>query len=334
MQSTDSPYATLRIRYDFLPKDFVEAGDGVLCAIVAEGSEEQRVLVTPRYQRQPDGQLMKLSTKDANDLVRQHYPRWVYHSPSRDIVLPAIPLNELQHVYRPTEQWPELLDRADRWSAVFRQLALLLKPLLANIGITGSHLAGAARAGSDIDLVAYGLTTFSQAQELLCQAAYFSSQAPPPLSELSESQWFESFVRRGCSDLTFAEYLWHEQRKRNKFSVDGIKIDLSCVDKPHWAVRNAGLKLGRVRAAGKVLDDTYAFTSPAVFALDHPTIKNIVVHTATYVGQAQVGELIEACGSLEVESNGAHRLVIGASREADGEFLKVVRGATSRSQLE
>jgi predicted nucleotidyltransferase len=57
--------------------------------------------------------------------------------------------------------------------------------------------------------------------------------------------------------------------------------------------------------------------------IDHPTIERILVFTATYVGQAQVGELIEAQGQVEVEPSGRQRLIVGSSREAHHEYLRV-----------
>ena len=45
---------------------------------------------------------------------------------------------------------------------------------------------------------------------------------------------------------------------------------------------------------------------------------------ATYTGQAVSGEVVEASGVLELGPADQQRLVIGTSREAQGEYLKVV----------
>jgi predicted nucleotidyltransferase len=332
MQTLTSKHGLLRRRYAYLPKDFVEAGDGLLCAVVAEGLESGRVLVSPRYLRGATGALRKLPTAEALQWVRNEYPRWMFHSPSRDVSLCGIPVEEVVRLHRPVDAWRAASNISPILAAVFHQLADTFQPLADELGLTGSHLIEAAGTESDIDLVVYGLENFALVQRLIANAIAAKSdqsenvndrQPPYALQELSESQWRTAYQRRDFSELTFAEYLWHEQRKRNKFSVAGIKVDVSCVDEPPLAAQHAGLKQGLATIGGRVTDATYAFASPAMWHIDHPTIERILVFTATYVGQAQVGELIEAQGQVEVEPSGRQRLIVGSSREAHHEYLRV-----------
>ena len=51
----------------------------------------------------------------------------------------------------------------------------------------------------------------------------------------------------------------------------------------------------------------------------------MVSFTATYIGQAKTGELIEARGKIEQNQHGVIRLVVGSSREAKDEYIKVLR---------
>ncbi len=327
MQPLEAQQVTLRQRYTYLPKDFVEARQGLLCAVVAEGLEFGRVLVTPRYLRSFDGALRKLDSLEALELVREHYPTWMFHSPSRDVLLPAIPVEELSRLHRPSDGWLTAPDREGSEATVFRQLASTFQTITTDVGLTGSYLIGAAGAESDMDLVVYGLKNFATAQRLVAtaigQGEQQENQQALPLQALTHAQWQTSYQRRGCSLLTFAEYLWHEQRKSNKFSVAGIKIDVSCVDETPPAAQHMGRKQGVAIIRGRVTDATYAFASPAMFAIDHPTIQRILVFTATYVGQARVGEMIEAQGQVEAEPSGALRLIVGSSREAPNEYLRV-----------
>ena len=69
---------------------------------------------------------------------------------------------------------------------------------------------------------------------------------------------------------------------------------------------------------------TYAFDYPAEFKLDHEEITHVVCFTATYTGQAIKGELIEIAGQVEQASDGLKRIVVGSSREALGEYIKVI----------
>ena len=66
-----------------------------------------------------------------------------------------------------------------------------------------------------------------------------------------------------------------------------------------------------------------AFDYPAEFKIDHAQIKSVVSFTATYNGQAINGETIEVSGLVEQNSQGVKRIVVGSSREAYGEYIKV-----------
>ena len=74
----------------------------------------------------------------------------------------------------------------------------------------------------------------------------------------------------------------------------------------------------------KITDDSLAFDYPAEFKIDHDEISAVVCFTATYTGQALNGETVEVSGLLEQTEQGDKRIVVGSSREADGEYIKVV----------
>lgn len=77
-------------------------------------------------------------------------------------------------------------------------------------------------------------------------------------------------------------------------------------------------------------EDTFAFDSPARYGIDHPDVSEIVCCTPTYVGQARRGEVIQAAGWLEETSRGTRRLIVGTSREAPGEYVRVLHAAATR----
>jgi hypothetical protein len=83
-------------------------------------------------------------------------------------------------------------------------------------------------------------------------------------------------------------------------------------------------KTGRSTLQAIVLDASLAFDQPARYRINHPVISEIQCFTHTYVGQALAGEMIEAAGAVETADDGRQRLVIGSSREAIGEYLRVI----------
>jgi uncharacterized protein len=351
----------MRREHLFLPKDFIETTDGLLAAVVAHGTEpvlpmqslepvqatapprhphetdeceQPRVLAYPRYHRLDDGSLQKLDTAEALAWVATRFPQYSCRSQERDVSVTAIPPSAIAVHYQPERELQASQPRYDNSSAIEPAIAarvdltVRLTSLLGNLsqsaGITGSRLIGADRPSSDVDLVIYGRVNFHSVLQR-CKEAFKKQQ----LNALSVEQWQQVYERRGCVMLSWAEYCLHEQRKFNKLLCEGLLLDLTCVDAPHPAASRRGRKIRQCTITARVIDDRHAYDNPAVFELDHPEIQWLIIYTATYVGQARTGETIEACGCLESLSDGRYRLVVGASREAAGEF---VRSQSLRSQ--
>lgn len=307
----------------YLARDFVETREGLIFAVVAPGTEDQRILSFLRYVR-VGATPRKLSTTDAHQLLQSHYADYLYHSRQRDVAIHGVPVARVVHHYRPSMRLAEIVVQPcpDALEAKVRQLAATVgadEGLPAWLGVTGSLLIAAHQPASDIDLVCYGRDQFTLARQRLRNAVQRGT-----LDELSDTLWRDAYVRRGCS-LSFDEYLWHERRKYNKFACGGTKVDISCiVAEPSWA-KARGKKLCHDVLRGTVSDDTFAFDYPARYPIAHPAVQEVVCYTPTYAGQALTGEIVEAAGWVEQCDDGAQRLTVGTSREAAGEYVKVVR---------
>jgi predicted nucleotidyltransferase len=83
-------------------------------------------------------------------------------------------------------------------------------------------------------------------------------------------------------------------------------------------------KCGAITLQCTVIDDTHAFDYPAEFKIDHEQFDSVVCFTATYTGQAIKGETVEVSGVVEQTRQGIKRIVVGSSREAHGEYIKVI----------
>ena len=75
----------------------------------------------------------------------------------------------------------------------------------------------------------------------------------------------------------------------------------------------------------EVVDAGHAFNTPAVYEVDHEFVDAVVSYTHTYAGQAIEGERIEVSGVLEKTDSGDYRMIVGTTREAVGEYIKVIR---------
>ncbi len=305
-----------------LPRDFVETCEGLLFAVVAHGVEAGRAHCFLRYVRQVE-QLRKVETEEANRLLYDEFGDYLFHSPARDIQLHGVPLERIVHHYRPADRWAEIV-AAGGGDAIEAKVTQLSEVVLCqglperSVGVTGSVLVRAHQASSDIDLVVYGRESFFLVRQRLQQALLAGA-----IDSLSDGMWHEAYRRRGCA-LTFEEYVWHERRKFNKFALSGTKVDIACVSHPSpWTVQR-GRKLERRIIRSTVSDDTEAYLYPARFGITDPDVPHIISFNPTFTGQAEMGETVEASGWLEEIEGGSKRLVIGTSREASGEYLKVV----------
>ncbi|WP_394751858.1 hypothetical protein [Crenothrix sp.] len=307
---------------DILTKDFIETAERLVFAVVMPTLEQGKVLCFLRYVTE-DHLWKKLSTEQANNFLKQHYPQYLYYSPVLDAQLHAVPLEYIAIHHQPKQRLQQLLQ--SKHNDLIEDDAVQLCDLLqanavnmAQLGITGSLLIGAQHAESDIDLVCHQRQVFHY-----CRQVIKSLIDQGRLQDLSQADWQEAYSRRDCA-LSFAEYVWHEQRKYNKAMINGRKFDLSFVGDVSSSNTQIYQKCGAITLQCKVKDDSRAFDYPAEFAVDAEEISTIVSFTATYTGQAQCNETIEVSGILEQNQHGLKRVVVGSSREAHGEYIKVI----------
>lgn len=306
----------------YCPKDFILTPEGLLFAVVAAGLEEHRVLCFLRYQHTPTG-WQKLNTDQANTLLASHYPEYLFYSSLRDTPCHAVPLTRISQHLQPQQRVQQLL-ASPQTDPILQTCTALLRLLQANgidvnmIGITGSLLIGAQHAASDIDLVFYDRAAFQQCRQLVPHLI-----AQQHTQALTHADWQAAYQRRDC-DLNFADYVWHEQRKANKALFNGVKIDFSFINCAEPLPQMPYKKAGAVIRQLQVCDDHLAYDHPAEFGVTATDIDRVLCFTATYTGQAVTGEWIAVSGQLEVAADGSARIVVGASREAKNEYIKVI----------
>ena len=308
---------------EFRAKDFVQTEHGLVFAVVSDGLEHGKVLCFLRYIYR-EGQWQKVDTDTANTLLKKNHPEFLYFSEALDALLHAVDASAVKQHFQPQLVLQELLalDSSEPVIEDMQKLCHLLKANqldLTQFGVTGSILVGMQNHASDIDLVCYQREAFHQARHVI-QAMI----AQDKCQALNDQDWLSAYQRRAC-DFALDDYIWHEQRKYNKAIFNQRKFDLSLIAaKPKSSVSRFQ-KQGAIHLIAEVSDDHYAFDYPAILEIKHLDIAEVVCFTATYAGQAKIGETIEVAGQLEVDDNGCRRIVVGSNREAIGEFIRVVR---------
>ncbi len=305
-------------------KDFVKTAENFYFAVVKAGMEEDRVLCYLRYVYE-EGRLKKIETQRANQILQQNYPEYLYNSSLMDTEVHGIMVNKIVEHRQPCEQLQRLLQQP-AVDKVIADLKALCKILLdkgvdiTQMGVTGSILVGAQNKFSDIDLVFYEQEKFNQARRLVRELIRENK-----LERLRAKDWQESYRRRGC-ELSYEEYHWHEERKDNKVIINNRKVDITLTELSKDEKNRQFLKHGKKVITVKITDDSESFNTPIKFLIEHEDIRAIICFTATYSGQAQVGEWVEVSGVLEIANDGYQQIVVGSSREAKGEYIRVVHG--------
>jgi uncharacterized protein len=315
----------------YLPKDFIETAEGLCFAVVQLGTEhnngQEKVLCFLRYIRQDfenNRIWLKVSTEQANAYLKDQYSGYLYHSEFSDADLHAVAIDRITRHHKPKDRLQEILasQHRDKVAQDLVDLCSLFQRNgldLTQVGVTGSILLGAQQQSSDIDVVMYDRESFHKARTIT--ATLINTQH---LSQLNEKDWQEAYARRACS-LSLQDYVWHERRKFNKALIQGRKFDLNFV---YEKANNKSMmyhKLGNITVQCKIIEDCYSFDYPALYKIDHDTINSVVCFIATYTGQAVNGETVEIAGLLEQAEDGAKRIVVGSSREAAGEYIKVIQ---------
>ena len=306
--------------------------EGLVFAVVGYAHPPGRVLAFLRYYPSRHGSRCRggvryssVSIAESFGFLRERYPEYLFRHPCRE--MQAVPLERVGEHLLPERRLEEIaVSPGDEFERQVGELAELLSrevPLRC-LGITGSGLVGLHRPSSDADLVVYGRRWFERLRRMLGECFTEGGELEPPSME----QWRRCYEKRlPGRELSFAEFLWHERRKLNRLSFRGRMVDLLLVRraKERWRAEPCR-QLGRRRIRAVVVEDGLSFDVPARYVVEHELVEEVVSYTHTYTGQAVRGEVIEACGMLE-EVGGRVRLVVGTTREAVGEYIRVLRNA-------
>ncbi len=311
--------------FPYLPKDFIQTKEGLVFAVVSYQSHAGKVGCFLRYVSDGDA-WKKIDTEQANQLLRQFYPQYLYQSTQFDASFHAVAVEDIIEHHRPEVRLKHVLSQEPRDN--IEQKLLQLIPILVRhgascdfLGLTGSMLINQQRSTSDIDFVVFGREQFQKTRQAL-KSAELSGE----ISVLDLTLMQDNFERR-AGELSFEEFSWHEYRKHNKASIGGTKFDIGmvCLSDEIQHDDEQYLKQGMRTFTTRVVDDLRAFDFPAVYVIEDELTPEVLSFTHTYVGQAKKGELIEVSGAVECNiTTGKCRLIVGSTREANGEYIKVI----------
>ena len=293
-------------------RDFIEDRDGWIYAVSTYDNADKIGCVL-RYVPDVDGERVhatgnrykKYDFEDAYAFIAEHKPQYAD-------LLQRIPYSDVKRVMKPDLELPHIARQHPR---VQKLIDLFMLPSYT-LGCTGSLLCGLENDASDIDMVVYGRHWFT-AQALVRQGILDGK-----VDGLSSEMWQKVYDKRK-PEISYEEFVLHEQRKWNRGQIDGTYFDIlytRSYDELKSAHPGKGTVIGKQTIVAKVVDASLSFDNPAIYEIEHESVSRVLSFTHTYSGQALAGETIEACGVCEQHGN-ERWLVVGTTREAKGEYI-------------
>lgn len=314
------------------PRDFIETVEGLFFAVVSYHHPPESCTSFLSYRSSKRGsrvrnavRLEKVASTEASfRYLRDNFPEYVFKA--GNIAVQGVPRERIARVYSPTKKLEEIYRGS---SSAIEAKVLKVSEAFPGIskhekGVTGSVLIGLENEASDIDFVFYGLKTHERARESLGELL-----GTGDIRTLGRREWKRVYKKRfpGHRTLSFEDFLWHEKRKCTRAVIGGTIFDMLLVRKfDEIGKKNTEefKRLGKVKVKCIVTDSTLAFDSPAVYKVEGAgNIAEVVSFTHTYAGQAFGGEEVEVSGVLE-KCWENHRVIVGTTREARGEYIKVL----------
>jgi predicted nucleotidyltransferase len=300
------------------PKDFIETKEGLIFAALSESAAFLRYFPSKEGNRRRDKIRYKKvgSTQSSFEYLERHYPAYIFKK--KGYRIQGCPTDRISSIYRPLEGLKKLrFCNGDLAKKCLKLSECLREIPEENKGVTGSLLVGLATSSSDIDFVVYGKKYFDCARKILMDSR--------EVRFLNKGEWKDYYIKRfpRKRDLDFHTFLWHERRKQNIGVFDGTLFNLLCVGDRIKVPEGEPIK--RVKIKCTVLNAEEAYNVPSIYQVDHTLIRSVISYTHSFAGQAEAGETIEVSGILERAGNDFYRLIVGTSREAEGEYIKVVK---------
>jgi predicted nucleotidyltransferase len=316
-------------------RDFIETHDGLIFSVISNLHPHNGILSHPRFVRKSDGSLRKLSSsREAYNYLSSTRPHYLKFCPELDKVVPIVSQTAISHHYEPIKVLGDIMrDGKDpEVSTIVTSIISRAGISLDEVGITGSYLLGAQTKSSDIDLVFYGLGNHPDLTRGFLECVDEGIFILP-----GEEDWRDIYNKRMINpgDYSLEKFAWHESRKHNRGRFGNRRFDILYGRKEEeieGSFSDYSYKgLGTIEATYTVTDSDLAHDYPAVYRVSDcesgdPDVSEVVSFTHTYVEQARRWERIVCRGILERVTGvrNYRRILVGSSREARGEYIKVL----------
>lgn len=318
-----------------------------------------RYIPDPEGDREKDGKrYRKVGSEEAYSFLRENYPDYLYFSDVTNVEMMGVPLDKVERIIKPENRLlglkktfesggevknPELISKLMDVADFFHFIADIPYD---HLGISGSILPGLQKDDvSDLDFVVYGLDNHRRAiaafKEHRGKEVYIEEVDKHITVEgITNDYWdFVYDKRMFDSSLTKEEFRWYENRKANRGTINGTLFDILATKDYDEIEGTWGDTVYEPQGIAKIECDIVsalgAFDNPSLYTIENIEVlegvdvefTEVVSFTHTYAGEVIDGEHVIAKGKVEkVIVNGEfrnYRLVVGTTREAIDEYLKL-----------
>ncbi len=333
-------------------REFIYTKEDMFFAVNSYFNPNDRIFSSLRYIPCEKGNRMRENkryckigdTEKSYEYLRKNFSDYLFDCRVTNIEQQGVPKKSIVRIFKPEERLDEIVrDPKDELENKLSRIALEFEKHgipMDKMGISGSLLVKLHDKDSDIDFVVYGHDNYEESRKILKQI----TMKRDTIKDLTNKLWIQAYKKRIKDDtLSFQEFLFYERRKNNKGMINGTYFDILYTrDWDEIEGKYGDLVFhptGEILIEALVLDSKHSFDYPAVYEVGDVKIlefnkanykidlnvSQVVSYTHTYAGQAFSGEKIIARGRLEHVSGvkDFHRVVIGTTREALGEFIKV-----------
>ena len=309
--------------------------------------------------REKDGKrYRKVGSQEAYAYLRENHPDYLYFCDVTHVEMMGVPIDKVEKIIKPEKRLfglkktleeggdvknPELISKLMDVADFFHYMADIP---YENLGISGSILPGLQKDDvSDLDFVVYGLDNHRNAIETFKKyrgkEVYIEEIAKTIKVEGITDDYWDFVYNKRMSDasLTKEEFRWYENRKANRGTINGTLFDILAT-KDYSEIEGIWGEprfepLGTAQIECDIVSALGAFDNPSSYTIENlkildgveAPITEIVSFTHTYAGEVVDCEHAIAKGKVEKviysDKDDYYRLVVGTTREAIDEYLKL-----------
>jgi predicted nucleotidyltransferase len=304
--------------------DFVETVEGLIFDVKGLVHPPDRVIAFLRYYPSSSGNREREGRRYAKvyhlaerfDVLRQHYPQYLYRDPVFGRELQGVPESSIRRVYRPGEALARLRsmtmkDSLQQDVVTFAELVQKTARVpLESLGVSGSVQVDLHIPSSDIDLIAYGRRA-GQAVQLALRQAHQSPELGVAGYNLDTYEQVYN-LRWSGSGMPI----------ETMFAVDGPKAMHGVFGGHHYFVRavldwaenreeygqRTYYQLGHARARCRISNAADGIFTPCAYEVDHVRflegikagdVREIVSFRGRFCEQVERDETVMVNGTLE-----------------------------------